>query len=189
MTSPPNEVCLPLGRGRALWTHKSLTPLDGTLTLDKQRITFERATSYALADIHKGFYPYITKWNWATGGGRDEQGHLIGFNLTNNQVRDPERYNENCLWMNGRLSLLPPVTFSYDERDLHAPWTIRSQDGQVDLTFRAEAIRTVNLWALVIRSRYRGPFGAFNGTLKDESGASVAIKDLYGMCEDFYLRV
>ena len=53
-------------------------------------------------DDHKGFYPYVMQYDWVTGMGYSQEGKLQGFNLTDNQVRDHERFNENCLWLDGK---------------------------------------------------------------------------------------
>jgi hypothetical protein len=42
----------------------------------------------------------------------------------------------------------------------------------------------VDLDALIVRSRYSGPFGSVRGTI-----ANHDVTGLFGMGEDFYLRV
>ncbi|MCB9640044.1 MAG: DUF2804 domain-containing protein [Myxococcales bacterium] len=185
----PIVVCLPLGNGRAMYSHKAVTAAEGTMHLGPEKIDFPKDQSYGLIDIHKGYYPYVMKWNWATGGGYRKDGTLLGFNLTNNQVRDQDAYNENCLWVDGKLHLLPPVTFSYNSPHTTNPWSIRDAHGQVDLHFQPEVIRTVNLNLLFLRSRYRGPFGAFTGSIYDNDGQKHDVEAWFGMCEEFYLRL
>lgn len=181
----PIVVCLPLGAGRAMYSHKALLPLDGELVIDGQRHELSTADSYALVDIHKGYYPYVMKWHWATGGGHDESGRLIGFNFTNNQVRDQARYNENCLWVGGARHLLPPVRFTLPD---HGAWHVRDAHGRVDLRFDPEVERRVDLDLGLMCSRYRGPCGHFAGTIRDTAGAPISVDGCFGMGEDFYLR-
>jgi len=184
-TVEPIVVCLPLGSGRAMYSHKAVLPLEGEMTIGGQAHRFERAESYALVDIHKGYYPYVMKWHWATGGGRDASGRLVGFNLTDNQVRDQHQYNENCLWIDGKRHLLPPVRFQLPEA---GPWQVQDADGLVDLHFEPEVERRIDLNLLVMRSRYRGPCGSFSGTIADNTGSAVPVDGCFGMGEDFYLR-
>lgn len=187
--SQPIVVALPLGRRRAMYSHKNICHLEGELFVDGERHAFLRQESYGLADIHKGFYPFVMKWHWATGGGFNEKKQLVGFNLTDNQVADQESYNENCIWVDGTLHPLPPVSFRFDRSDLYRPWTVMDKHGLVQMTFVPEKIRTVDLNALLVKNRYRGPFGVFNGTLRTAGGEQHKIVDYYGMCEDFYLRI
>jgi hypothetical protein len=58
----------------------------------------------------------------------------------------------------------------------------------VELTFEPEVVRTVDINALLLRSRYRAPFGAFSGLLRTGDGEEIEVDDYFGMCEDFYLR-
>ncbi len=186
----PMEVCLPLIGRRAMYSHKNICPLDGKMSLDNKEISFATDNSYSLVDIHKGYYPYRMKWHWATGG-KVENGQLLGFNLTNNQVKDQVKYNENCFWQSGSLYSLPPVTFAFDQKDILKPWQITGagEAGQVELTFRPEVVRKVDIKTPFIANCYRGPFGLFSGLINLPSvGINMELKDFRGMCEDFYLR-
>ena len=53
--------------------------------------------------------PTSMRYDWVTGFGLDQKGRRAGFNLTDNQVRDQVKYNENCLWLNNKIWPLPPV--------------------------------------------------------------------------------
>ena len=184
----PLVVCLPLGKRRAMYSHKGILPLVGELRVGRETFIFSKEDSFALPDIHKGYYPYVMKWHWATGGGRDRWGRLVGFNLTNNQVKDQRTYNENCLWVDGKAHLLPPVRFTMDSRTLEHPWRIRDEEGRVDVQFHPEATRNVNLNLLILRSKYRGPYGSFSGHIVNAEGEPVSVDHCFGVAEDFYLR-
>ena len=184
----PIVVCLPLSRHRAMYSHKCVTPLEGVMLIAGERCDFDNKTSYGLVDIHKGYYPYEMKWHWATAVGRDSDGHLVGFNLTDNQVVDQDSYNECCVWLAGRMHPLPPVRFSFDTTDPMRPWEIRDTQGLVELRFSPEALRRIDLDALVLANHYRAPYGRFDGQLTTGEGEKLEVDGLFGMCEDFYLR-
>jgi hypothetical protein len=80
------------------------------------------------------------------------------------------------------------LSFSFDHRDHCKPWVIRDRDGMVQLTFKPEVLRSVDVNALLLKSRYRAPFGAFSGRLRTGDGDAIEVDDYFGMCEDFYLR-
>ncbi len=187
-SSEPIVVCLPLPNQGAMYSHKFTCPIEGSMTLDGKHVDFLPQRSYGLIDIHQGYYPLVMKWHWATGGSREPDGRLIGFNLTDNQVEDQHAYNENCVWRDGRLSLLPPVSFEFDDRDHRKPWVICDREGMVELTFEPEVVRTIDVNALLIENRYRAPFGAFHGRLRTAEGDEIRVDGSFGMCEDFYLR-
>ena len=168
-----------------MYSHKGVFPVEGELEFGGETHGFSPDDSYALPDIHKGYYPYVMKWHWATAGGRNDAGQLIGFNLTNNQVRDQEAYNENALWVDGKLHLLPPVTFTRTEG---GPWQVVDEHGRVNVQFFPEVSRDIDANLLLLRSKYHGPYGRFEGTIADTQGNAVDISSCYGMAEDFYLR-
>jgi hypothetical protein len=183
----PIVVAIPLGKNRGLYSHKCLMPMQGSMSLGNQKTVFLRGKSFAIIDDHKGFYPYVMKYDWVTAAAYDEEKRLIGFNLTDNQSVDPAKYNENCLWVNGKLSLLPPVKFNRPHGDM-GDWTIRDKYGMVDLTFRPVSMGEINMNLLFLKVRYRGPFGYCNGSITDASGNKLDINSYFGMGEDKYVR-
>ncbi len=184
----PQVVCIPFAENRGIYSHKCCMALEGTLWLGDEELDFEPANSFAFMDDHKGYYPYVMRWDWVTGAGFDAGGRRIGFNLTRNDSIDPTRYNENCLWIDGRLHLLPPVRFVRRPELSPEVWEIRDESGEVEVDFVIELDGHVKVNALVIESRYRGPFGFVRGSIRGPDGERVALDGFFGMGEDFYLR-
>jgi hypothetical protein len=136
-----------------------------------------------LMDDHKGYYPRIMRWDWVTGAGFDARGRRIAVNLTRNDSIDPDRYNENCVWVDGRIQLLPAVTFRRRPELVPEVWEIRDREGEVEVDFEIELDGYVRVNAVVIESRYRGPFGRLRGRVGE-----LELDGLFGMGEDFYLK-
>lgn len=183
----PEVVSIPFADNRGMYSHKGCLALTGELRIGDQSVTFTRADSFLLMDDHKGYYPRVMRWDWVTGGGFDQQGRRIAFNLTRNDSIDPARYNENCLWIDGRVHLLPPVRFERRPDLTPEIWQIRDDAGEVEVDFVIELDGHVKVNALVIESRYRGPFGQVRGRLRGPAG-DVVLDGMFGMGEDFYLR-
>lgn len=182
----PLVVSLPFAKNRGMYSHKCLMPMRGTLCIGERWIEFTQAGSFALIDDHKGYYPYVMKYDWVTGVGRSAKG-FAAFNLTDNQVRDKERYNENCLWLDGALYTLPPVVFSRPG-GVTGEWLIKDTYGMVDLVFRPAIANTLKINLLAIKTDYHGPFGPFSGTIAVSRGKKISIDGFYGMGEKKYLR-
>ena len=183
----PIVVSIPMGKNRGVYSHKCLMPMQGSLFLGGEKIEFLRKESFAIIDDHKGFYPYVLKYDWVTAAGYDEKGRLVGFNLTHNQAIDAEMYNENCLWVDGRLYLLPPVKFDRPQ-GVEGDWLIRDPYGMVNLSFQPVSMGRIDLDLLALRVKYFGPFGYFSGTIRDGSGNSVDFGRYFGMGEQKYVR-
>jgi len=184
----PLVVAIPFGDNHGMTSHKGLMPADGELQIGDTTTTFGPGNGYVLMDDHRGFYPFVMKWDWLTSATWRPDGTLIGFNLTHNQSIDPERFHENALWINGRIHTLPPVTFERRGKGTDERWRITDRHGRVDLTFAVEVPGAVDINAVVIRSKYKGPFGTISGALVDDDGQRHAVDDWFGMGEDFYLR-
>ncbi len=183
----PSAACLPLGLNRAMYSMKTLMPLEGEFTAGGERYVFDGAQAMGVVDEHKGFYPWRMRYDWVTGFGLDDKGRRVGFNLTDNQVKDQARYNENCLWINNRVWPLPPVKVTRP-RGPDGEWIIQDVEGLVDLVFVPEVTNDLCFNLGIVRSDYHGPFGAFRGLVKNGEGDKVDAERLYGAGEQKYLR-
>ena len=161
--------------------------MQGSMSLGNEKTVFVRGKSFAIIDDHKGFYPYVMRYDWVTAAAYDEEKRLIGFNLTDNQSVDLAKYNENCLWIDGKLNLLPPVKFKRPYGAM-GDWVIRDEYDMIDLTFKPVSMGEINMNLLFLKVKYRGPFGYCNGSIKDASGRKLDINGYFGMGEEKYMR-
>jgi hypothetical protein len=209
----PMVVCNPFSSSNdsVMYSHKCLMPCHGKLVIhhrhghvidedstlntankinNQTMILFEEDKAELIIDEHKGYYPYMTRYDWVTGLGRDNNnnGKLMGFNLTNNQVIEQEKYNENCLWYDGELHPLPPIQMT--RPDGHTGlWIIKDQYDIVNIEFQPVTHTSVHLNYIIAYSKYEGPYGFFTGYLRKMNGEKVIVDGLIGMGEDFYLRL
>ncbi len=184
----PFSVCLPLGMNRVMYSSKIFMPCEGRLTLDGEERRLDSARALGILDDHKGYYPYRLHYEWVTGFGMEPSGRRIGFNLTDNQVKDQVRYNENRLWIGSAIHPLPPIriTRPYGRGE---PWIIQDTEGMVDLIFHPEVPHDIQIKLGLAEIDYAGPFGRFEGSLKSSSGERINASQLYGMGEDKNLRL
>jgi len=183
----PIVVSIPMGKNSSVYSHKCLMPMQGSLMLGKEKIEFKREESFAIIDDHKGFYPYEMKYDWVTTAGYDDKGRLVGFNLTDNQSIDAEKYNENCLWVDGKIELLPPVKFDRPQ-GVEEEWQIRDRYGMVDLYFKPVDMGKIDLNIGILKVKYFGPYGYLRGTVSEQSGARLDFSRYFGMGEQKYIR-
>ena len=187
-TTEPGVIVQPFDKNRPLYSHKALMPAEGEVSLAKNLSQFDVNNSCAIVDDHKGFYPYVMQYDWVTALGFDKPGGLIGFNLTDNQIQDKERYNENCLWQDGKMIPLPPVTVERPN-GVEADWHIQDNYGLVQLTFTplADVPNHINLG--IAAFKYHGPTGRFTGHIVNPAGNQVSFDDFIGMGEQKYIRM
>lgn len=185
--SAPNVVLLPLGLNRAMYSTKVLMPLEGEFMVDGESFHLDSPAAMGILDDHKGYYPWRMRYDWVTGFGLDGKGRRAGFNLTDNQVKDQEHYNENCLWIGNKVWPLPPVKVSRAEGPAGS-WVIQDTEGLVDLVFTPEVHNDIRFNLGVIESDYHGPFGTFKGLVKNGEGEKLEADRLFGAGEQKYLR-
>jgi Domain of unknown function (DUF2804), C-terminal len=126
--------------------------------------------SSAVIDDTAGYYQRHTSWRWSAGVGTAADGRALAWNLVDG-VNDPVRDSERTLWTDGEARELDPVVFD--------PELTRVGD----LHFNAEAVRERHENLLVIRSRYRQPFGTFAGTI-----GGIELAAGYGVMEEHDVR-
>lgn len=192
----PMVVCNPFSHDSVMFSHKCLMPGSGSMRIAKPSgsdafttVDFPSESTQIIIDDHKGFYPYVTRYDWVTALGKDEQsGKLIGFNLTNNQVVQQDKYNENCLWFDGELHPLPPIRVTRPD-GYKGVWFVQDEHDMVRLEFEPVTHTSVNLNLIVACSKYEGPYGVFRGYVRKRDGEKVVVDGMVGMGEDFYLRI
>ena len=183
----PLAVCLPLGLNRAMYSTKVLMPAEGEFEAGGESFRLAQPGAMGIMDDHKGYYPYRMRYDWVTGFGPDAKGRRTGFNLTDNQVRDQERWNENCMWINNRIWPLPPVRVTRP-RGPAGEWIVQDTRGMVDLVFVPEVPNDIRIRLGLVESDYHGPFGSFRGVIKNGEGEKLQAERLYGAGEQKYLR-
>jgi hypothetical protein len=159
------ETVCPSGPAYA-WTRKQAgIRARGTVALPGGEIRFVRAR--AVIDDTAAYYARHTRWRWSAGVGVGDHGSELAWNLVEG-VNDPAVGSERTVWVDGRPVEVAPVRFDAD------------LGGVGELRFAAEAERARDENLLVLRSRYRQPFGTFSGALPDGS----ALVDGWGVMED-----
>lgn len=174
-------ICHPFSPTRALYSNKAFMAADGTLTIGEEVITFDRSTSFLFMDDHKGDYPLPMQYDWVTGANIDPSGRRIGFNLTRNQITDPERYNENAVFIDGRLVRLGAVTFERPN-GVNQAWLIRDATGTVDVRFHPDISSELHVGVGRSLAEYFGPYGRFEGAI-DVGGETIDLAGFRGMGE------
>lgn len=181
-------ICHPFSDRRALYSHKCIMPGSGELRMGTQAHSFDSARSVIILDDHKGFYPFPMAYDWLTAAARDVDGRIIGFNLTANQIRDPERYNENALWLGSTVERLPAVRFERPQ-GVHGTWYVKDREGRVDVRFVPTVRNEVHAGPWHILAEYYGPFGWIEGVITRDDGQAVRLDGLFGMGEKKRIRM
>jgi hypothetical protein len=178
----------PVSRNRPFYTHKNACPVEGRVVLGGREITLDPARDVAVMDVQKTYYPYRTFWKWATFGGYDSGGRLVGMNACENFITDDEVYNENCTWVDGVITKLSAARFEFNQSALMEPWRVYTTGGEMKLDFLPEGERKGCINAGVLMSDFHQPFGKFSGNMAGPDGTTVEVEGLFGLCEHHLAR-
>jgi hypothetical protein len=157
------ETVCPAG-GSYAWTRKQGgIRATGTVWIDGHRLAVD---ARGVIDDTAAYYPRRTSWEWCAGVGRSRDGRAVAWNLVAG-VNDPPAGSERTVWVDGAPREVDPLCFASDLSGVGA------------LRFTAEAVREREQNLLLIRSRYRQPFGTFAGALPD----GTELTEGYGVME------
>lgn len=171
---------IPLGLNRPLYSARLYSQPKGYISLGTRRFGFHETGSLGFFTDHKGFLPYIVTVDWVVGMGLDAQGRRMAFNLADNHIPNQDRYNENALWLDGKINPLPNIRITRPEGPGGA-WVIQDTEGMVDLHFFPRAKNSVHVNVIFAESDYHGPFGEFKGWIMDGGGSKLRVDGFFGM--------
>lgn len=188
--SKPCVASIPFGKNRPLYSQKDFFKAEGRLVINGEEMLTDE-DSAAIVDDHRGYYPRHAHYDWVTTMGKcnvDGEEKWLAFNLTRNQSVDQEKYNENILWLEGKTSILPPITFtrnpeSKDFKD-YSEWIVKDEHDMVNLKFKVYNMNPMIMHALVVNIDYYVAYGALEGYIRDEDGKKYVLDGMLGMGED-----
>jgi Protein of unknown function (DUF2804) len=186
-TIEPLVQVSPVTSFRPFYTHKVAAPAEGALMLGAKEIVIDRKHDVALMDEQKTYYPYSSFWKWATAAGYNEYGELLAFNLCQNMITDDEDFNENCMWVDGKIYCLKAARFKFEKNTIR-PWEVKTTDGYLDLLFTPSGQRAEKINAGLIFSDFHQPFGMYNGRFKDDNNRIYPITNFFGLAEHHVTR-
>jgi len=159
-----------------VYTHQNaMATASGSASWNGEEV-FGGGIDFAGMDYTAGIQNYETFWNWASGTGFATDGTPLAINLGGDAL----------FWIGDSIHRVEGVTFSYT--DLLSDWTIRSEDGVIDLTFHPISMRSGNIDFVIIVSRFFQPFGSFTGTITGPDGTVYEIDTMIGVTEEHFAK-
>lgn len=154
-------------------------PVSGSVTTPEWR--HELASGSAWRDYTVGRQDRDTRWRWAAGAGRTDDGR-VGINVSTGM--NEHTPGENLVWWEG-----VPYTLPLDRLEpvgtFDGPWSLSGAGWSLD--FVPEGVRAADENLLIVRSQYVQPIGTFRGTLPGPDGQPRSVA-LHGVTEDHRAR-
>ncbi len=186
--SLPSVVSFPMGENKPLYTQKDLFKVKGYIEFNGVRYEADE-NSTAIIDDHRGYYPFVSHYDWVTTMDKieiDGEKKFFGFNLTRNQSLNQTDYNENLIWFEGKTSRLTPVRFEHID---YNTWHIKDVYGMVDIIFHIRDRYLLRMPYVVIDVNYHVTFGDLEGYICDEDGNKYILDGMTAIGEDKSLRI
>ena len=163
------EIVSPHGRSY-IWTRKQApVHVRGHVSAGGQ--TWELDGDDGFVDESAGYHARHTAWRWSAGVGRTDDGRRVAWNLVDG-VHDSPSSSERTVWVDGEPREVPPQEFAPD------------LSGVGELAFRDWSAREAHMNLLLMRNRYRQPFGEFSGRLP----GGLTLAEGYGVMEEHDVR-
>lgn len=177
----------PFSDRRALYSHKVMMPFTGTLRVGGGDLGFAEGRGFLILDDHHGDYPRPMRYDWVTAVRRADDGRVEGFNLTRNQVRDPDVHNENAIWLGDEVHRLPAIVVDRPDGPDGA-WHAHDAAGMVDVLFTPTVRSTMHVGPRRSLAEYYAPYGWFEGQI-DTGSARLVVDGMFGMGEQKLIRL
>jgi hypothetical protein len=191
----PMAVSLLFSERRNMYAYKAITAVKGDIVSGGKHIHLSPDKTSGLFCDFKGYYPRKKHSTWCSALGFDGENRRFGFSFGENQTKEPYSNNENALWIDGKLTPMPPVKITRNIKD-EKNWVIQDMEGMVDLVFNPKepekSIRKTvfsSYTSVLFGYHYENPLGCFNGLLVDADGKELPVKDAWGIGEKLFLRI
>ena len=175
------------GKPKAFYYNQKINCLqaEGQVSFDGRTHVFSKEDSMGVLDWGRGVWTYKNTWSWSSLSGRID-GVPFGFNLGYG-FGDTSAATENMLFVNGRAHKLRHVTFDIPQKpeggdDFLKPWTIKDDEGRLDMVFTPVLDRAALTSLGVIESDQHQVFGHFDGVAKTD-GQVLTLKHMLGFAE------
>ena len=158
-------------------------PAAGWVEYEGTRHGIEPSSCLANLDWGRGVWEYSSFWVWASASGFLPDGKRIGLNMGYG-FGDTNAATENCFLLEDKVHKLEKLDFTYDNHKFKTPWTMKTPDGRLDLTFSPFFERVAKTDALVLKSEVHQMFGRYNGQVITDEGEKMEVVDLIGWAEE-----
>jgi hypothetical protein len=96
-------------------------------------------------------------------------------------------FTENALWIDGKMHKVDMVDFQFDRYQHSHAWTLRSNDGIINLHFEPAGQRQEKMNAIIAATNFTQHFGRYYGDIIIK-GETIHLKGEWGFTEDHYAK-
>ncbi len=182
----PLAVCTRAGYNGWVFTQKTTALIcNGTIKWGTEEFDLETLGALASVDWSAGYMRRETSWNWGSLSCKLPDGRRLGFNLAAGV--NETGFTENGLWLDGKLHKIDMVDFQFNRNQPEHAWTMRSNDGIINLHFEPAGQRKEKMNMVIAASNFTQHFGRYYGDIL-LNGEVIHLKGVWGFAEDHYAK-
>ena len=154
----PLALCVRAGYEGFHFTQKSTALIcNGLVEWGDKKIVLEEIGALASVDWSAGYMRRETAWNWGSLSCNLPDGRRLGFNLAAGVVETG--FTENAVWIDGKMHKVDMVDFQFDRYHHSHAWSLRSNDGIINLHFEPAGQRKEKTNAIIAATNFTQHFG------------------------------
>ncbi len=182
------NLVIPIEKRRFYFNRKiNCMPANGWVEYLGQKYELTSDTALGNLDWGRGVWAYDSFWVWASASGFTTDHQTIGLNMGYG-FGDTSASSENAFIFNGKVHKIGKTEFKYNPNDFMQTWTMKSEDGRINLTFQPFFDRTAKTDVKLLYSEVHQIFGKYSGTLLTDAEEEIEITDLIGFAEEHHAR-
>ena len=171
-------------------TYYCAAPFNGTITNHNTGIGSKPSDiNIAFCSIRRIFSKLRTWETFLTGAGCYKGKQLVlRISTSNHDATENDRYNDNALFLNNEITLLPPVTITCPF-GVDGKWIIQDTENMIDLYFTPLSDHRRVSSIFILTADYHTVYGMFEGDLQIKDGEIIHLKEFPGIAQKQYLRM
>ncbi len=182
----PLALCVRAGYEGFHFTQKSTALIcNGLVEWGNKKIVLEEIGALASVDWSAGYMRRETAWNWGSLSCNLPDGRRLGFNLAAGVVETG--FTENAVWIDGKMHKVDMVDFQFDRYHHSHAWSLRSNDGIINLHFEPAGQRKEKTNAIIAATNFTQHFGRYYGEILID-GETIHLDGEWGFTEDHYAK-
>ena len=166
--------------------------LHGSITIipkKQPQQTMTDTQGFGFLDINRTYMKVHNEGEFITGiGCCNEKPVLFRIESTSQEAVNPDRYNGNVLFYDGKVTVLPPVVITH-QFGIKKNWVIQDTENMIDLSFTPSSDNINKVSIFILKAAYNTIFGHLEGTLATAEGEKITFKSFDGISQKYKIRL
>lgn len=158
LETKPFVYCKPIQTEKAVYSHRELMPIKGSLMISSVLYPIEYSDSQIIIEDYKSFQPFEMNSSWICAGSQSES---LALSLSMNPYSKESDVLENVLWYKNETYPIGNINIEFAPNG----WIITSDEGILDLVFVPKTLNRLSENYFMVKADGDFPTGELSGTI------------------------